>query len=422
MSASRTLLRRLFDAALAEVQGQRSTELALAALGPGPGPFFLVGAGKAASAMALGAQRVLGSALRGGLVVTKDGHALFPEQVSVREASHPLPDQRSVTAARETLAAVEGLAGGVTLLVLLSGGASALWVAPAPGIDLEHKVDVTRSLLTAGVGIEALNTVRKHLSSIKGGGLARSAAGRRVVTLLISDVAGDRLDTIASGPTAPDPTSFGESLEILLGARPRPEWPGPVLDRLEAGVRGEIAETPGSDAAWFRNVEHYVIANLDQALRAVTATARELGLASQLLPRALDGQARVRGRELAARIRSSASPELLIAGGESVVRVTGSGRGGRAQETALAFALEVDGDPGVTGLFAGTDGTDGPTTATGAIVDGSTARRAREAGLDPEAALRDNDSHTLLASTRDLLCTGPTQTNVSDLALLLRTR
>ncbi|MEE2703092.1 MAG: DUF4147 domain-containing protein [Myxococcota bacterium] len=422
MSASRILLRRLFDAALAEVQGQRSTEAALVALGPVPGPCFLVGAGKAASAMALGAQRSLGSALQGGLVVTKDGHALFPRGISVREASHPLPDQRGVRAARETLATIAALPAEMTLLVLLSGGASALWVAPAPGIDLEHKVDVTRLLLRAGVGIEALNTVRKHLSSIKGGGLARAAAGRRVVTLLISDVASDRLDTIASGPTAPDPTSFAEALDILLGACPRSAWPTPVLDRLGAGVRGEIADTPGSDAACFRNVEHRVIANLDQALAAVAATARDLGLTSQLMPRGLDGHARARGREFAAQIRNSASPELLIAGGESVVRVVGSGRGGRAQEAALAFALAVDGDPGVTGLFAGTDGSDGPTAATGAIVDGSTARRAREAGLDPKAALRNNDSHTLLASTRDLLRTGPTQTNVSDLALLLRTR
>lgn len=420
MSEPRGLLRRLFDVALSEVEGRRRTEASLATLCPGPGPYFLVGAGKAASAMALGAQSVLGSRLRGGAVVTKDGHAVYPEQISVREASHPLPDLRSVIAARETLAVVKQLPREVTLLVLLSGGASALWAVPAPGIELAHKVEVTRSLLRAGVGIQALNTVRKHLSAIKGGGLARAAAGHRVVSLLISDVAGDRPDTIASGPTAPDPSSYGEAIDILLSASDRSTWPAAVLARLEAGSAGRIPETPGPDESFFREVEHHVIANLDQALRAVSAAAREEGLASECLPRGLDGEASARGREFSARIRSAGSPELLIAGGESVVHVRGSGVGGRAQEAALAFALAIEGDPTLTALFAGSDGSDGPTPATGAIVDGSTVQRAREAGLDPERALRDNDSHPLLAATDDLIQTGPTQTNVSDIALVLR--
>jgi glycerate-2-kinase len=419
--SDRARLLEVYRAALESVEGAGAVERSLRERDPGPGPFFLLGAGKAACAMARGARDALGSRLGAGLLATKDGHAQPLEGLEVRESAHPIPDARSVAAAESALARAAALPAEAALLVLISGGASALWTAPAPGVSLEHKQAVTDLLLRSGVEIEALNAVRKHLSRIKGGQLARAVGERRILTLLVSDVRGDRIDTIGSGPTAPDPTTYGDALGVLRDAGVLEEVPAAVCTRLEAGLAGRLPETPKPGDACVRSVEHRVVASLAQALCAAEGAARERGLRVESLGEALHGEARVCARDLSARARQArhAGPVLLVAGGEPVVHVRGAGRGGRAQEMALAFALALEGEGGVTGLFAATDGTDGPTDAAGAIVDGDTPRCARREGIDPQASLERNDAYPLLEATGALLRTGPTGTNVTDLALIL---
>jgi glycerate 2-kinase len=415
--SGRALLLEVYRAALDRVHGGRAVERALAADDPGPGPFFALGAGKASCAMAAGARAALGERLRGGEVVTKPGHAFAVPGIVAHEASHPLPDARSVAAGERALARMAALDRALTPLVLLSGGASALWLAPAEGISLEAKRAVTEDLLRAGADIGALNCVRKHLSRIKGGGLARAGGGRRMLALAVSDVPGDEPHWIGSGPVSADPTSFADALGAIARAGVRA--PPAVRARLEAGAAGRLPETakPGEPA--LAGVDFRIVATLDDALAAAEASARRRGLRVRPLSRRLGGEARECACALAREARGCAGDALLLTGGEPVVHVRGSGVGGRAQEAALAFALEIDGLVGVSALFAGTDGSDGPTEAAGACVDGSTVARARELGLDPRAALDRNDSHALLAAVDALVVTGPTQTNVTDLALIL---
>jgi glycerate-2-kinase len=378
----------------------------------------LLAVGKAASAMAEAAGRVLGERLVGGLVTTRDGHGRALPSLELREASHPLPDARGLAAAQ---AALERAAAGPRardLLVLVSGGASALWPAPVPGVSLADKRAVTDALLRAGADILETNAVRKHLSRIKGGGLARAAAGRRVVTYLVSDVAGDALDAIGSGPTAPDPTTHRDALDALARHALLEAIPASARAHLEAGARGRAPETPKPGDACFARVEHRVVARLDDALAAAGRAASERGLVSVALGRLLDGDAEVVARALASRAFESRDVGLAVAGGEPTVRVRGHGRGGRMQHAALAFALAIEGRLQAIALFAGSDGSDGPTPAAGAIVDGSTAARARALGFDPAAHLARADSFPLLEATGDLLVSGPTDTNVGDLALV----
>lgn len=418
--SEREQLLAIFGAALAAVHGGDSVERALRERDPAGDCISLLAAGKAACAMAAGARAVLGERVREGLAVTKSGHGFPVPGVEVREASHPLPDARGVAAAGAALAWARRGPASRTLLVLLSGGASALWVAPAQGVSLEDKRIVTDGLLRAGVPIGALNAVRKHLSRIKGGGLARAARAARVVSLLISDVPGDAVDAIGSGPTAPDPTTYADALDVIAGAVGLDAVPRAVRHHLEAGAAGERAETPKPGDPLFERCECALVATLDHALEAASRAGAALGLRVVEAGAVLQGEARDWGPRLAERARALRGdlPALLVAGGEPVVHVRGEGRGGRAQELALAFALAAEGEGGLSALFAGTDGSDGPTDAAGGIVDGTTAARARERGLDPRAHLDRNDSHPVLAATGDLLVTGPTHTNVTDLALI----
>ena len=285
---------------------------------------------------------------------------------------------------------------------------------------------MTRLMLAAGADINQLNAVRKHCSVLKGGQLARAAAPARVAALLLSDVIGDPIDVIGSGPTAPDASTFGEALGILDRFGLRQRAPASVRDRLERGARGEIAETPKPDDAIFERVANAVIGNNQLVVDAAASRAAALGLAPHVLTRALHGEARdvarelvALGREIAAGRGPVATPACLIAGGETTVTVRGDGIGGRCQEFVLAAALELEGRDGMVVLAAGTDGSDGPTDAAGALADGDSAARARHQGADPRAHLDRNDSNPVFAALGDLVVTGPTNTNLLDLYLVL---
>ena len=386
----------------------------------------VVGAGKASGAMAAAAETALGDAIADGFVVVKDGYRAATRRIRIVEAGHPVPDERGLAAAREIRAVAEAADADDLLLVLVSGGGSALTPAPVPPITLADKQAMTRLLLAAGANINQLNAIRKHCSLLKGGQLARAAAPARVHALLLSDVIGDPLDVIASGPTAPDASTFGEALAILRRFDLLGRVPASIVERLERGAGGELPETPKPDDPIFRRVNNVIIGNNTLIVDAAAARARGLGYAPHVLTRSLEGEAReVAGRlvALAREIRAGrgpvAAPACVIAGGETTVTVRGHGRGGRCQEFGLAAALALDGLDGIAALAAGTDGTDGPTDAAGALVDSGSGARARARGLDPRARLEDNDSNPALAATGDLVVTGPTNTNLLDLYLLM---
>jgi hydroxypyruvate reductase len=361
----------------------------------------------------------VGDRIGGGLVVVKDGYARPTARVRVVEAGHPIPDARGLAAAQELLALARAATADDLVLFLISGGGSALLPAPPPPITLEEKRRLTSLLLTAGATIAELNAVRKHVSQLKGGQLAHAAAPARILTLALSDVIGNQLDVIASGPTAPDPTTFADALAVIERFAVRDRTPRAVLDRLEAGARGELPETPKPDDPLFARVTNVVIGDNALVAEAAAAAARALGYAPVVLTHAFAGEAREVARDFVARGRALTPPACLIAAGETTVTVRGKGVGGRCQEFALAAAIGVAGDPSLTVLAAGTDGTDGPTAAAGAIADGQTVARAAAGRLDVHSALADNDAFTFFHSLGDLVSPGPTGTNLLDLYLLV---
>ena len=345
---------------------------------------------------------------------------------------HPWPGERSVAAGQAVLAFASAARPADRHLVLLSGGASALCAAPAPGLTLADKDSVLRALMRAGATIAELNTVRKHLSALKGGRLATAlmaapgatrdakTALPTLLTLAVSDVQGDDPAIIGSGPTVPDPTTFGDALEVLRRHALIERLPPAVRQHLEAGVAGYISETPKPGRQGDSTGAYAVIATLDDALEAIAQAAASVGAPRVLsLGRVLYGAVDAHAAQLAALLRQhrGEAPLLLVAGGEPVVRVSGEGRGGRAQELALRLAVELEGESGITVLVAGTDGRDGPTEAAGAFADGGPLARARKAGCDPRAALERNDSNRALGAAGDLFTTGPTGTNVADVVV-----
>jgi glycerate 2-kinase len=381
----------------------------------GVGRVLVLGCGKAGAAMACAVEAVLGDRIDDGFVVVKDGYTLPTRIVELAEAGHPVPDRRGGAAARRMLSLAESAGSGDLVIFLISGGGSALLPAPPPPLTLEEKQDVTRLLLGAGANIGELNAVRKHLSLLKGGQLARAAAPARVLTLLLSDVIGDPLDVIASGPTAPDPTTFADALDVLARRGVLDRVAPTVADRLRAGARGEIAETPKPGESLFSRVTHVVVGNNRLVVDAAAESAERLGYTPRISTASLEGEARDAALALVTQARLLPPRTCLIAGGETTVTVRGRGAGGRCQEFALAAALALELRDGLTVLAAGTDGTDGPTDAAGAVVDAETIERGRAAGVDPDRALANNDANTFLCATGDLIVTGPTNTNLLDL-------
>lgn len=380
---------------------------------------IVLGCGKAGASMARAVEGVLGDRISEGFIVVKDGHTLPTLGIELAEAGHPVPDQRGRAAAERVLSLARSAGPRDLVVFLISGGGSALLPAPAPPVTLEEKQDVTRRLLGAGATIGELNAVRKHLSLLKGGQLARAASPAAVLTLLLSDVIGDPLDVIASGPTAPDPTTFAEALDVLARRGVLDRVASSVRQRLEEGARGRTPETPKPGEPLFSRVTHVIVGNNRLVVDAAAKAAADLGYAARIATAALEGEAREVGPDLVAQARSLPSPACLIAGGETTVTIRGGGRGGRCQELALAAALALRADDDLTVLAAGTDGTDGPNDAAGAVVDAGTMERGRAAGLDPDRALADNDAHTFLRATGDLIITGPTNTNLLDLYFVL---
>lgn len=386
----------------------------------------VVGAGKASAKMAQAVEDLLGDRLVGGVVAVKYGHAVPLAKVDVREAGHPFPDDAGTRAAGEIVRLLERTGSGDLVLCLLSGGGSALLVSPAEGLTLEDKKRTTELLLNCGATIREINAVRKHLSRVKGGRLARLAYPARLLALILSDVVGDDVGTIASGPTVPDESSFGDCLTVLNRYRLMERIPDPVMRHLKEGAAGWREETPKPGDPVFAESRYSIIGSNLIALRAAGRKAEALGYHVEFLSGVEEGEAREVARIHAAAVKEAFSgrrpvsrPTCLLSGGETTVTVRGGGKGGRNQEFALAAALEIDGLPQAVILSAGTDGTDGPTEAAGACADGETARRAKDLGLDAEAALADNDSYHFFRRLGDLVVTGPTLTNVMDLRVAL---
>jgi len=381
---------------------------------------LVFGCGKASAAMVAAAEEALGDRIAGGFVVVKDGCAVPVRRVEIADAGHPVPDARGLAASARLLELAQGAGEEDLVLFLVSGGGSALTPAPAPPITLAEKQELTRLLLASGATIGELNAVRKHLSRFKGGQLARAASPASVLTLALSDVIGDPLDVIASGPTAPDPTTFADAREVLARRGLAGRVPASIAARLDAGLRGEIEETPKPGDRLFDRVTNVVIGNNTLIADAAVAAASRLGYRPHLLTRELQGEAREVARELVARARRLEPPACLIAAGETTVTVKGKGRGGRCQEFALAAALEITPADRMTALAAGTDGSDGPTDAAGAIVDADSVTRGTRAGGDARRAMEENDAYRFLTASGDLIVSGATRTNLLDLYLVLR--
>ncbi|MFA6902777.1 MAG: HAD-IIB family hydrolase [Gallionellaceae bacterium] len=392
---------------------------------------IVVGAGKATARMAQAMEVLLGDRLAAGLIIVKDGHSLPLSIVEQVEAPHPVPGEAGVTGTRCVLEMLRAANENTLVICLLSGGASALLVAPAEGLTLQDKQQVTRLLLNAGATIAELNTVRKHLSRVKGGMLAQAVYPGSLLTLIVSDVIGDPLDVIASGPTAPDASSFADAWAVISKYALQDKLPPQVADYLQRGIRGQVAETVKKDDPCMAGTRNVIIAGIQQALLAAKDKAVQLGYASRIVSFTLQGEARDTARFLAQAARAELAlmqpheQRCLLSGGETTVTVSGAGKGGRNQEFALAFAVEIEGLAGVTLLSAGTDGSDGPTDAAGAMVDSKTASLARSAALDPPGFLADNDSYHFFQkydAATGAQChvkTGPTGTNVMDLQIVL---
>jgi glycerate 2-kinase len=380
---------------------------------------FVLAAGKAAGAMARAAEELFGERIAGGLIVTKGGHEASSEKLEIIFAAHPEPDEKSVEAARRAEELARSLGEGDLLLALISGGASALLADPAPPIELADLKKLTGALLRSGANISEINAVRKHVSVLKGGGLARLAAPAPTLALLLSDVVGDDLSAIASGLTAPDPTTLDDARRVLerYGIEP----PESVAEYLK-----NAPETPKAGDPIFERVANVVCGSGRHAAEAAVAKARELGYEPMLVSTTITGDARDVASVYAAVIREILEsgnplppPCAVVSGGEATVTVRGDGTGGPNQEFALALAVELDGIGGWAALAADTDGNDGPTDAAGGLVDGATAEAIRSGGTDPEEALANNDAYAALEAGGALLITGPTGTNVNDLRVAL---
>jgi hydroxypyruvate reductase len=390
---------------------------------------WVLGAGKAVAPMGQAVEKILGRYLSGGILATKYGHGLPLKKLDIIEAAHPLPDSNSLaSAARIISLAKDRLAPDDLVLCLLSGGASSLFVSPAEGISLEDKLECTRLLLNNGADIYELNAVRKHLSSLKGGGLARLLAPTPAIGLILSDVVGDDLGTIASGPLAPDGTTFADCLDIIHRLQIADQIPPAVMRRFELGAAGRINETPKKEDPVFGRIANFLIGSNSQACAAAAKAARSLGYSVMILTSRLEGDNEEAARfhmsiagEIVFQGRPLRRPACIISGGETTVKIRGKGKGGRNQEFALHCARPLARLPSPCLVASiGTDGTDGPTDAAGAIADNTTLTRSIKHGADfLSQSVSSNDSYHFFERLGDLIITGPTRTNVMDLHLVL---
>ena len=387
---------------------------------------FLIGTGKASASMAQAIEDIFGDRITKGLITTKYSHILPLHKTEIIEAGHPLPDQKGFDGAKKIQGILKESGPKDLVLFLLSGGGSALLPLPAEGIGLEEKQEVTQLLLNCGADIQEINTIRKHISQVKGGWLARWAYPSTVIGFILSDVVGDAFDVIGSGPTVPDNSRFEEAWKILEKYDLLKEIPSSIQKHLLLGKEGKVEETPKPGDVAFEKVNNYLIGSNIFALRAAAEEAISFGFNTLILSSSIVGETRETARfhsAIAKEILSSGNPlprpACIISGGETTVSLKGRGLGGRNQEFALTGALEINGLEKVVLLSGGTDGTDGPTDASGAIADFTTIQRARSMGLDPEVYFEDNNAYPFFQRLGDLLITGPTHTNVMDVRILL---
>ncbi len=387
---------------------------------------YVIGGGKASGSMAEALEHVLGKHITRGLVNVPHDSEHKTEIIKFQEASHPIPDKSGVEGTRRMLEIAEQAKKEDLVICLISGGGSSLMPLPRGGITIEDKREITDALLKCGATISEINTVRKHISEFKGGWLAKKAYPATVLNLILSDVVGDQLDFIASGPTVPDSTTFSDAIRVLKKHGLWDKTPASIREVLSSGEKGLIPETPKANDKAFKKVYNVIIGNNRFASLAVREQLRSAGLNTLLLTSTLEGEARHVGVMLASIAREVATsgnpvpkPAGIIAGGETTVTVTGKGLGGRNQEISLAAALKMGGMDGVVVASLNTDGVDGPTDAAGAIVDGEIMSRAEEMGLNPEEFLAENDSYNFFSKLGDLIFTGPTGTNVNDVSVIV---
>jgi glycerate 2-kinase len=396
-----------------------------------PGRVIVVGAGKAGTPMTVAVTELFGDKIVEGQVIVKYGHTGQtsedrPLRIKIKEAGHPVPDEAGLRATQEIAELLSQTGPDDTVICLFSGGGSALTPLPAPGLTLADLQATTAELLAAGAIINELNTIRKHLSGSNGGRLAQLAAPARLYTLILSDVVGDPLEVIASGPTVPDPTTFADAWHIVEQYRLQERLPRPVVERLQAGRAGEVDDTPKPGDPIFERVHNAVIGSNRIAAQAAVEAAQAAGFEAMLLTTFVEGEAREVARVVAGLAKGLVKdegplhrPACLVLGGETTVTLKGKGRGGRNQEMALTAAIALQNWPNVTVICLGTDGTDGPTDAAGAFADGATVSRAQRLGLDAVDFLNRNDSYNFFGPLGDLIMTGPTNTNVNDLIIIL---
>ncbi len=387
---------------------------------------YVIGGGKAGGSMAKAAEEILGGRLTAGLINTKYGYLAETRVVRINEAGHPIPDAAGMTGATEMVKLASRASHHDLVICLISGGGSALMTLPVEGITLADMEALTAALLRCGATINEINTIRKHLSQIKGGNLSRLAYPAEVVSLILSDVVGNPLDVIASGPTVPDSSTFAQAYGIVERYGLLDELPPSIVQHLRRGKEGMIPETPKEGDPVFAKTHNLIIASNEVAAQAAMGGAEDLGFHTMLLSTFLEGEARevahlfsAVAKEILHSGQPLARPACVVAGGETTVTIRGEGKGGRNQELALAAGIQIEGLDEAVIVALATDGTDGPTDAAGAIADGSTIQRARDKGLSASDYLDNNDSYHFFEALGDLIITGPTNTNVNDLTFVL---
>lgn len=392
------------------------------------GRILVVGAGKASGAMAEALEKILGDKIDRGVVnVPRNTKSLYDtERIELNEAGHPTPDHAGELGTQRMLATLSDLRSDDAVISLISGGGSALMPLPAEGIRLHDKVELTHMLLLSGATIDEINIVRKHISAIKGGRLAAKASPAKVISLIVSDVVGDPIDAIASGPTAPDRSTYRNAKRVLETYNLWKRCPEAIRRCIQDGIEGKVEETPKPGDPMFGRVFNFIVANNKVALDAMTQEAVKMSLDSLVISSAVEGEARHLGtflagiaQEINTNNRPVKRPGVVVAGGESTVTVLGKGVGGRNQEAMLSAARKIAGLRGIVLASVGTDGVDGATDAAGALIDGQTVGRAEKMNLHVEEYLRNNDSYNLFKPIGDLIFTGPTGTNVNDVMLIV---